>query len=151
MTAPSHRASLLFALPPLALAAASLVLLVLGAYERNPFWPRQDDVTIAEAAALRDPGRVARMIASGVDPNVPRRVRAGVLDEREHRLTPAEAAVLADRTEVIATLIARGTRVDAGVVGRWWCLARATGADESVEYLRRRYPEWTTAACSLQP
>lgn len=138
----------MFSLPPLLLAIASVVLLVLGAFERNPFWPRQDEVTMAEAAALRDTGTVAWMIMSGADPDVPMRIRAGVLDEREHHVTPGEAAVLADRTEVLATLAARGARVDAEIVGRWWCLARATEADESVEYLRRRYPEWTTPPCS---
>ena len=144
-------AAIVLALPPLALAFASVVLMALGALDGNPLWPRQDDVTMAEAAALRDPGTVAWMIMSGVDPNVPMVVRAGVLDERAHQLTPGEAAIHADRTEVLHTLAARGARVDAEVVHGWWCLAMAIDAEESVMYLRAKYAEWTLSPCSPRP
>lgn len=142
---------MVLAFPPLALAFAAVVLIGLGAANRNPFWPQQDDVTMAEAAALRDAGTVAWMIMSGVDPNVRMRVRPGVLDERGHYLTPGEAAVRADRTEVLGTLVARGARVDAEVVRGWWCLAVDVDAEESVAYLRSHYPEWTATACSPSP
>lgn len=142
----SPRWLLLFAAPPLAVVVASAVLMLLGGVERNPFWPRQQ-ITMAEAAALRDPGTVVRLIESGVDPNGPMAVRPGVLDDRGHHMTPAEAAILADRSEVMAVLVARGARADEERVRSWACLAAAAAKRETLAYLRAVYPQWVTGSC----
>lgn len=138
-----------FAVPPLVVIAAAAALTVLGAFGRNPFWPRQT-VTMAEAAALRDPATVAWMIESGVDPNAPMYVRRGVFDRQDHTVTPAEAAIIADRIEVLETLIARGVRSDAGIVRRWFCLAVAADSEDTIEFLRGVYPEWTGGECGVE-
>lgn len=144
---PVPRWMFVFAAPALVLAAAAAILMLLGAAGRNPLWPVTQDVTMAEAAALRDRATVAVMLEQGADPAVPMRVRAGILGRRERHLTTGEAAVMADRTEMLDLLAARGAVIDAAVVRRWACLARTRGNEETAEYLEARYPQWATGGC----
>lgn len=133
-------------MPAVALACVAVVLTAMGVVGLNPFWPRPR-VTMAEAAALRDAGTVAWLLESGVDPNVPMRVRPGILSNGQLLITPADAAIRADRTEVLQTLLLGGLRTDDAEVHDWWCLAREVGSEESEAWLEARFPDWTRGSC----
>jgi hypothetical protein len=134
-------------MPAVLLAGAALALMLLGIFGANPFWPDGQQVTMAEAAALRDRATVAVMLERGEDPSRPMRVRAGILGRQERQLTAGEAAALADRPEILALLQARGAAIDEAAVRRWACLARAAGNEDTVDYLTARYPEWAQSGC----
>ena len=93
--------------PCLALAAATIVGVALGMMGAHPFWPAVP-LTLSEAAALRDGGEVARLLASGQDPNARYPIRAGFLLNDAVELTPVEAARMADRPEIVQILVYAG-------------------------------------------
>ena len=138
---------ILVALPPVAVAAGAVVLVLLGALGLNPFWSTTD-LTMAEAAALRDQASVAAMARSGVDPSARMRVRPGMLDNRvELRMTPAEAAVRADRTEILDVLFANGLVLDDHVALGLVCRARQWDSEEALPYLTMRFPAAAARPC----
>jgi hypothetical protein len=95
---------LLVAIVPAAvLAAARVVFLVLAAWGLHPFW-MWEPLNLAEAAALRDGGEVARLLAEGADPNATYRVRRGFVREHMMQLTPIAAARAARRDEIVELL-----------------------------------------------
>jgi len=75
-------------------------------------WP-PDEVTLAEAVATRNNAEALRLIHSGTDPNAPARVRAGLLGNRDLMWRPVEAAVGAQRADVLRMLLANGATIDA--------------------------------------
>jgi hypothetical protein len=81
----------------------------LAAIDAHPFW-RVEPLNLSEAAALRDGGEVARLIAAGHDPNQAYPIRAGLLLSSGVTLTPVEAAVVADRPEIVQLLVDGGAR-----------------------------------------
>jgi hypothetical protein len=95
------------ALPSGVLAVATLTWLALAPFGAHPFWPIQP-LTLSEAAALRDAGEVARLLADGVDPNARYPIRAGFLASNAVVMTPVEAAQMADRPEIVKILIYAG-------------------------------------------
>ena len=138
---------LLVALPPVAIAVGAVVLVLLGAVGRNPFWSAAD-LTMAEAAALRDQASVASMARSGVDPAARVRVRPGMLDNPiELQMTPAEAAVRADRTEILDVLFANGLVLDDAAALRLVCRARQWDSSEVLPYLTMRFPAAAAGPC----
>ena len=60
------------------LAFLSLAWLGLAFFDRHPFWPYLTP-NLSEAAATHDAGEVARLLASGQDPNAAYVVRGGLL------------------------------------------------------------------------
>jgi hypothetical protein len=64
----SRRLLLVAMMPAALLALARVVFLVLAAFGVHPFW-LNEPLNLAEAAALRDRGEVARLLAEGQDPN----------------------------------------------------------------------------------
>ena len=72
----SRRMLLVAIVPAAVLAVARVVFLVLAAWGLHPFW-MWEPLNLAEAAALRDRGEVARLLAEGEDPNATYRVRRG--------------------------------------------------------------------------
>jgi hypothetical protein len=122
-------ASIAVALPAVCAAVAALTACLLALVGENPLWG-STPLNMAEAAALRDRATVLQLIRAGQDPDARYPVRAGMLSARASSLTPLEAAVAADRPEVVEIwLWARGG-VDEGVWTRAKCLARAAESDD---------------------
>lgn len=101
---------LLVAAAPAALLALTRVMfLVLAVWDVHPFW-LWEPLNLAEAAALRDGGEVARLLAEGEDPNATYRVRHGFVRERPMQMTPMAAALAAKRDEIVQLLLDGGAR-----------------------------------------
>jgi hypothetical protein len=113
---------MLVALPPLAGLALLLVYLVVEGARPGTFTaPRP--ATIPEAIVVGNGPRALEMIAEGVDVDARALVRRGMMDEFEYEVTPLEAALMAQRIEVVRLLLAAGARVDRSP--RAACLAHA--------------------------
>lgn len=104
--------SLLVGAPGLLVALARAAMLAAELSDVHPYWPRVD-VNLAEAAALRDGGEVARLLEAGADPNERYTVRRGYLRNRPMTVTPIEAARAAGRPEIEALLLTAGARLPA--------------------------------------
>jgi len=96
---------------PLALVALARVGLILLSMIGHPLFWAEEPLTLSEAAALRDGGAVARLIAAGQDPNATYRVRRGVVRGRVSA-TPLEAARAARRAEIVQLLLDSGARAN---------------------------------------
>jgi hypothetical protein len=101
----------LLAIPPLMLACASVVW-TFGGLGRGGLWPALP-LTLSEAAATRNTGEAARLIALGEDPNKASRVREGLLPGGKSQVvTPLEAALAIRRTDMAQMLLDYGARAD---------------------------------------
>jgi hypothetical protein len=101
---------LLVAMVPAALLALARVLfLVLAVWDVHPFW-MSEPLNLAEAAALRDRGEVARLLAEGEDPNATYRVRRGFVRDHAVEMTPMAAATAARRDEIVQLLLDGGAK-----------------------------------------
>jgi hypothetical protein len=99
---------LLVAMAPAALLALiRAVFLILAACGVHPFW-LIEPLNLSEAAALRDRGEVARLLAQGQDPNATYRIRRGFVEDYEVRMTPMAAALAARRDEIVQLLLDGG-------------------------------------------
>jgi hypothetical protein len=99
---------LLVAMVPAALLALMrVVFLVLAAFGVHPFW-LNEPLNLAEAAALRDRGEVARLLAEGQDPNATYRIRRGFVQDYPVQMTPMAAARAARRDEIVQILLDGG-------------------------------------------
>lgn len=105
----SRRLLLVAAAPAAFLALMRVVFLLLAVWDVHPFW-RWEPLNLAEAAALRDSGEVARLLAEGEDPNGTYRVRGGFVRESPIEMTPMAAAVAARRDEIVQLLLDSGAR-----------------------------------------
>jgi hypothetical protein len=94
---------------PVLLAIARAGMLAAAAAGGHPFW-QIEPLNLAEAAALRDGGEVARLLGAGADPTVAYTVRRGFLRPRAMTVTPLEAARAAGRPDIEALLIEAGAR-----------------------------------------
>jgi hypothetical protein len=94
-------------IPPALLALTQVIFLILALWDVHPFWLREP-LNLAEAAALRDRGEVARLLAEGQDPNATYRVRRGMLRDYQVQMTPMAAAVAARRDEIVQLLVDGG-------------------------------------------
>ncbi len=99
---------LLVAVAPAAvLALVRAAFLVLAVWDVHPFW-LWEPMNLAEAAAVRDRGEVARLLAEGADPNATYRVRRGMADRYAVQVTPMAAALSARRDEIVQILLDAG-------------------------------------------
>lgn len=140
-------AYVLVSAPVLLLAAAFAVMLTLAARGHHPLW-RTETINLSEAAALRDRGEVARLLAAGADPRAARPVRAGFLFQRPVTLTPTDAAVLADRPEILQLLLDYGLALDRGQWLRAWCTAASDYTRTVLEQVR---PSEVMPPCAADP
>ena len=128
--------------PVLLLASVFAVMLTLAARGQHPLW-RAEALNLSEAAALRDRGEVARLLAAGDDPRAARPVRAGFLYQEPVTLTPTEAAVLADRPEILQLLLDYGLSLDVVQWQHAWC----TASDLTRTVLEQVRPSEAVPAC----
>ncbi len=112
----------LASLPVLVLTAAWVVALGATVAGTNPMW-RVEPLNLSEAAALRDGGEVARLMALGAAPGAAYRIRAGFLFSRPVMMTPLDAAIAAGRPEIVQLLLDSGLSLDRMAWTRAWCAA----------------------------
>jgi hypothetical protein len=75
-------------------------------------WP-PDEVTLSEAVATRNNAEALRLIRLGANPNEASRVRGGLLtSDYDVAVTPVEAAVGAQRADLLRMLLANGATID---------------------------------------
>ena len=146
----SRPLELALALPALVwLAAAAMVLVaVLGGYRAFAAPP---DLTLPEAAALRDEAEVLRQIRHGVDPSLAASVRRGVIDDDAFVLTPLQAAIANHHAEVVKLLLDNGARFDATNVQELVCLAEYYGPEQVVPVLTQRLGSGLVVRCETAP
>ena len=96
-------------LPPALLGLTRVVFLVLAIWDVHPFW-LFEPLNLAEAAALRDRGEVARLLAHGENPNATYRIRRGFVRDYPVEMTPMAAAVAARRDEIVQILLDGGAK-----------------------------------------
>ena len=121
---------------PSVLGVAAVAILGGVLFGAHTFWD-EPELTISEAAALKDRGTILRLIWDGVDPNRPARVRAGILKDDELVLTPLEASVGTRTAATMQLLLAHGVRMDAHERDVIVCLAIKEGAREILEFLEQ--------------
>jgi hypothetical protein len=137
-------------LPGLLLAAGTLAMLVGLVGGVDPLW-HVEPVTLAEAAALEDNAEVVRLIGLGENVNAVNRVRPQVLDQHELMLTPIEAAVAAERADMVQLLLDHGVRLEPALWTRLVCLAERAGADDVRALLEPRRPVNAQLNCETEP
>jgi hypothetical protein len=125
----SGRLKLAVAGPATLLIAVEIVVLAMASFGQHPRWP-VDDVNASEAAAIRDFAEVARLIERGEDPNRAQVVRSGIIDASEYRLTPLEAATIAERDEIVSYLLMHGAEPPADQWLRLRCYAQDEDLDD---------------------
>lgn len=129
--------------PGCLLAVASVVALVLAAFDRHPMWPHQP-VNLAEAAGVRDEAEVVRLIEQGGDPNIRYAISPGLIFDYPTRLTPLEAAVANHDPSMVTRLLAKGAVMDAAL---WTYLRCIADGEEVPRVLDEHRPEGAVLQC----
>lgn len=120
---------------PLIVGVMILLVTLAALVGYHPLWARTE-MTVAEAAALRDTGLLVQFIERGRwDPNQRALVRPGILKSYAVQLTPLEAGVAARRAEVVRVLVKHGATVDPRTRQILRCLAVREEATDIVQYL----------------
>jgi len=133
-------------LPGVLLIAATAVMLIGLPFGVDPLW-KVEPITLSEAAALRDNGELVRLIDSGEDVNGTSTVRPDILSAHPLVITPMEAAVAAERADMVELLLEQGARLDAALWTRLVCFAASVEADDVQALLESRRPEDAVEHC----
>lgn len=120
--------------PPMFIGFASLYLLAGAVFGAHPLW-NEPELTMSEAAALKDRGTIQRLIGEGVDPNRRSRVRAGVLKSEDLYLTPLEASIGTRTPTTMSFLLNQGALMDDDDRKVLVCLAAKENAREILEFM----------------
>ena len=127
--------SLALGIPALAWTLVATVILISALTGYRPLAaPR--DLTLSEAAAIRDPLEILRQIRSGADPNKPERVRRDLLKSDEYTMTPLEAAVAVRRLEIFQLLQKHGAVVGVANLPTLLCFAEQERATDIATYVK---------------
>ena len=124
--------------PPLAWIAVVGLFVVLAATTGYRPFAAPGDLTLPEAAGLRDLLAIEGQIRGGADANARAHVRRDIIRSTPLELTPLEAAVGIRRLDVVQLLVRHGARIDAGNGPVLRCFAERERAEDIVEYLRAR-------------
>ena len=135
------------ALPAALVGLVSVAQIGLSLFGANPVWA-VESVTMAEAAALRDPAMLARMIQQGRDPYVPGSVREGLLVDDAVTLTPLDAAIVARRGEMVALVVWMAPPRDTREWVHALCVAGLVGDEDTSATLARLKPASVEADCA---
>ena len=154
---PEERGPLAFP-PPVWLVLAVALPAILGAIcgvvwllAAAAGFPRAADgrtLTLPEAAAIASHADVARLLRSGVDPNAPSRVRAGLVGNRERMMTPLEAATASIRTGPLRLLVEAGATIDDDNYPVLWCSAMARHNQDMIRLLESRHSRQSPIDCA---
>ena len=136
---------------PAALGALCAVLWLVGAAAGFPRGADGRTLTLSEAAAIASHADVARLLRSGVDPNAPSRVRAGLVGNRERVMTPLEAATAAIRTGPLQLLVEAGATIDDHNYPVLWCSATAHHNQDMIRLLESRRSNRPPLDCAAVP
>jgi hypothetical protein len=143
----------LASLPCIVLAALSAWWFADGLVGHG-LWP-PDDVTLAEAIATRNNAEALRLITIGANPNLPSRVRDGLLTSGyDVVIKPVEAAVGAQRADSLRMLLAHGAVVDKRELRVLRCYEQArrdSGVREILDSRASGLSEDTRSAKSDEP
>jgi hypothetical protein len=132
------------AVPPLAwIAAATLILIAAFFGYRALAAPA--DLTMSEAAVLRDEAELLRQIGHGASPDIEYMIRRGMLSEQDYILTPLEAAIAARHAEVVQLLVDNGTKLTDANLPRLVCLARFNETPDIAAFLQVHLPPGAAA------
>jgi len=126
-------------------AAAAAVLLASLAGFRACAVPA--NLTLAEAAAIRDEAEVLKQVRAGADPNARALVRRGILSDPEYLLTPLEAATAARHVDVVRLLVRTGAALDGVNFPILYCLSVRNGATDISSFLAGQAPSGPAPAC----
>lgn len=125
-------------------AAAVIVLVSLAGF---PPLAAPADLTLAEAAAIRDEAEVLKRLRSGANPNAPVLVRRGIVSDPEYVLTPLEAATAAGHADVVRLLVRNGAALNARNFPVLYCLAQTKEAADIVAVLKEHAPPGAIFNC----
>ena len=139
---------LALALPALAWIAAGTVVLVAALFGYRAL-AAPADLTLSEAAVLRDEAELLRQIGHGAAPDVEYTIRRGMLSDQDYVMTPLEAAIAAGHAEVVQLLADHGATLSGANLPRLICLARLSEAADIAAFLASRSPRGAAAVdCS---
>jgi hypothetical protein len=124
---------------PMVLAITAFYTLADAAVGGDPFW-HEPQLTMSEAAALKDRATMQRLLWAGVDPNAPAKVRANILKSYDIVVTPLEASVGTRTQTAMQFLLEHGARMDRHDQDVVTCLATEDAADEILDYLAKAFP-----------
>ena len=136
------------AAPPVMATVFCAGMLGAGLLGNTPAFWNGGTLTLAEAAALRDQGEVARLIEAGADPNREYALRPDILATT--RTTPLEAAVAARRPEIVQLLMREGATMDEGRWRHLHCVAIDIGAADVIQAIDAYRPPTASAASCTQ-
>lgn len=143
-TSTLERALLIPSIAWLVLTATIVVTAMAG----HALFEGPPDLTLAEAAALRDHARLLSLIEAGADPDAQAPVRSGLARRDVPSLTPLEAAIGEHHPETVEFLIDHGARVDAANLSRLMCFALQEHQDDAITALSRHAPAASPPDCS---
>jgi hypothetical protein len=132
-------------IPPLAVLACAVIVLLLAAVGFDSVWASKAE-TLVEASRHGDIAEAYRLVRAGLNPNQSVAVR---LDSgRVATLTPLEAAVESRQVEVLRVLVQAGARPSESDRQILVCLAAVVNAPEVTEYLYSTLPPLAAPDCA---
>ena len=135
------------ALPALAVGLQSLAAAAGSVVGANPDWAAAP-VTITEAAAMRDQATVVRMMDHGVDAHGRYELRKDLVFNEPATMTPFEAAIATERTEVASLMLWNGYRIDGAEWRQLRCLAQLEDNSEIGALLDTVRPSGAVLECA---
>ena len=141
-----RRAALSIAAAPVVAAVVCTAIVSLGLAGVHTFWP-EPAVTLPEAVALRAGWEVLQQIRGGVSPDVTMPVRRVALPSGPAAASAWEAAVVAERVDVLELLAREGIKPAPEAARAAVCLAHAYDRQEALNALIRLYAVDPAPAC----